>query len=169
MRSSGLNNKLQVHYKIMFKHVIFWWGFFFLEDGMWWMKSTFYNKTLKSTLFLSVAVGSASGRMERAEPVVSADDRSRTGGEQHNWWLPASSNQVRVGCWSLSMSRLHQSHRENQNYSHSSLKILLWEWSWYNWSLCINLILFFFLFFYSSGSDAFRNTSNSVGFSNFKL
>lgn len=168
MRSSGLNNKLQVHYKIMFKHVIFWWGFFFkrMECGGWRVLSTIKHSKV---LFLSVAVGSASGRMERAEPVVSADDRSRTGGEQHNWWLPASSNQVRVGCWSLSMSRLHQSHRENQNYSHSSLKILLWEWSWYNWSLCINLILFFFFFFYSSGSDAFRNTSNSVGFSNFKL
>lgn len=25
---------------------------FFLEDGMWWMKSTFYNKTLKSTVFV---------------------------------------------------------------------------------------------------------------------
>lgn len=127
----------------MFKHAIFWWVF--LKDGTWWMKNTYYNKTLQSTLFLSVAVGSASGRMERAEPVVSADDWSRTGGEQHNRWLPASSNQVRVGCWSLSMSRLHQSHRENQNYSHSSLKILLWEWSWYNLSMCINLILLFFI------------------------
>lgn len=33
---------------------------------------------------VSVAVGSAAGGVERTQPVISADDWSRAGGEQHH-------------------------------------------------------------------------------------